>query len=94
MPRLTILALFALSSCADFERGFMDSYNRAHSGPVCYADAPIIAAPSYVAPTIQPMQNGMMLTPGQPATFYSFNPNTGTGMVMRPGQPTTFIYGH
>ena len=98
MKLLVPIALCALAGCADFEHGFVESYNRVHASDyVADYSAPepqAYTAPVPQPPPLQPIQSGTIMTPGQPLSFYNYNPNTGCGTIMTPGQQPTFISGH
>jgi hypothetical protein len=89
------LALPFLAGCADFARGFTESYNRVHSAdyvgytapePTYYAPPPPQPAPDYT------IYSGLITQMGQPPAIYSVGP-TG-GLITQQGRAPIIISGY
>jgi hypothetical protein len=80
----------ALSSCEDFEHGFVDGYNRAHSADYVSYTAP---ETTYYVPPPQPLYHtGVINQMGQPPAIYSVGP-TG-GVITQMGHAPIFVSGN
>lgn len=94
MKRILLFLPLLLASCADFERGFMESYNRVNSAPLVAYDAPEPLAVEQ-PPSQQPdytIHSALVTQMGQPPKIITYNQNS--ALVTQMGQAPIIISGY